>query len=225
MNGRNGGEKGLVIAAHPDDEILGGGATFAKRLRQGDEVHAVVMCEAESVRYGTEDNDVSQQVHARKAAETIGFTSFRCLMLPDQRLDTFSQIELNQKLEELIDAIRPSVVYTHFSGDINRDHQITHDSVMVATRPSRDFVREVLAFETPSTTGLWNKHAFIPDTFEVVADTLEIKLAAMACYETETAKFPHPRSIESLRHRAHYWGNIIHQVAAEPFITLRRIRP
>jgi LmbE family N-acetylglucosaminyl deacetylase len=83
----------------------------------------------------------------------------------------------------------------------------------------------VLAFETPSSTGLWNKHCFNPDTFEVVTDFLQKKLDAMACYQTETPEFPHPRALESLRHRAYYWGNIIHEVAAEPFVTLRRIRP
>ena len=216
-------EKVLVIAAHPDDEILGGGATFAKRVRQGDEVHAVVVCEGETVRFMSQGKDVGQQEHAQKAAAVIGFTSFRCLKLRDQGLDTYSQIDLNRRFEQLIDELRPSVVYTHFAGDINRDHQVTHDSVMVATRPSRDFIREVLAFETPSATGLWTKHCFNPDTFEVVTDTLDIKLAAMACYETEAPAFPHPRSIEALRHRAHYWGNIIHRPAAEAFVTLRRI--
>jgi LmbE family N-acetylglucosaminyl deacetylase len=217
------GETVLVIAAHPDDEILGGGATFAKRLGRGDAVHAVVVCEGETVRYTSSGKDVNQQSHAQAAADTIGFTSYRCMMLPDQRLDTLSQIDLNQKFESLVDEIRPSVVYTHFPGDINRDHQIIHDSVMVATRPSRDFIREVYGFETASSTGLWTKHAFLPDTFEVVDDTLEIKLKAMACYLTEAPEFPHPRSIESLRHRAHYWGSVIHRVAAEPFMTLRRI--
>lgn len=225
MSNQNQGCRVLVIAAHPDDELLGGGATFAKRLRAGDEVHAVVACEGETVRYKSAGQEVAQQDHARQAAAVLGFTSFRCLMLPDQRLDTLSQIDLNRKLEQLIDEIRPTVVYTHFSGDINRDHQVLHDSVMVATRPRRDFIREVLAFETPSSTGLWSKHCFNPDTFELVADTLEVKLAAMACYETESPPFPHPRSLEALRYRAYYWGSIIHQPAAEAFMTLRRIRP
>jgi LmbE family N-acetylglucosaminyl deacetylase len=224
MSNQNEGCRVLVIAAHPDDELLGAGATFAKRLRAGDEVHAVVVCEGETVRYQPAGQSVRQQDHAHKAAAALGFTSFRCLMLPDQRLDTISQLDLNQKLEQLIDQVRPAVVYTHFHGDINRDHQVLHDSVMVATRPGRDFVREVLAFETPSSTGLWSKHCFNPDTFEVVTDTLEVKLAAMACYETEALAYPHPRSIESLRCRARYWGSIIHQPAAEAFMTLRRIR-
>jgi LmbE family N-acetylglucosaminyl deacetylase len=144
--------------------------------------------------------------------------------MPDQRLDTISQIDLNRQFEALLDELRPAVVYTHYSGDINRDHQLIHDSVMVATRPGRDFIEEVLGFETPSATGLWTREPFNPDTFEVIADTLETKLAAMQCYESELGQFPHPRSIESLRHRAHYWGGIVHAEAAEPFVTLRRIR-
>ncbi len=227
MNGfkKNGEPKiVLVIAAHPDDEILGGGATFAKRVRAGDEVHAVVVCEGESVRYGGDGQQVGQQEHAQEAADIIGFSSFKCLMLPEQRLDTMSQIDLNQRLEEVIDDLRPSLVYTHFQGDINRDHGIVHDSVMVATRPTRHFIEEVLAFETPSATGLWPGNPFDPDTFEDVTETLEIKLEAMRCYSTEIPPFPHTRSPESLRQRAAYWGNIVDRAAAEPFITLRRYR-
>ncbi|MEE8450614.1 MAG: PIG-L deacetylase family protein [Thermoguttaceae bacterium] len=215
--------KVLIVAAHPDDEILGGGATYAKRLARGDSVHAVVMCEGESVRYTSQGRNVGQQEHAKNAAKTLGFTSFRCLKMPDQRLDACSQIDLNTRLEAILDELRPAVVYTHCPGDINRDHQVTHESVMVATRPGRSFIREVFGFETPSTTGLWNTHSFTPDTFEIIDETLEKKLAAMACYETETNTFPHPRSVESLRHRAYYWGNMIQRVAAEPFMTLRRI--
>jgi len=217
-------ERVVVIAAHPDDEILGGGATFAKRVRMGDEVHAVVVCEGESVRYSSQKREVGQQDHATRAAARIGFASYRCLMFPDQRLDTISQIELNQKLEAVLDELRPSVVYTHFAGDINRDHVIVHDSAMVATRPSRDFIREVLAFETPSSTGLWTRHPFNPDTFELVGDWLDIKLEAMACYETEVPPQPHPRSLESLRNRAYFWGSVVHAGPVEPFMTLRRIR-
>lgn len=211
----------VAFAAHPDDELLGAGATFAKRLADGYEVHAVVVCEGASVRYGSDDGD--QQAQARRAAGVLGFTSFRCLMLADQRLDTVPQLELNRRLEAVLDELEPSVVYTHWPGDINRDHELVHDSVMVATRPGRTTVREVYGFEAASATGLWTKHAFRPDTFEVVDGTLERKLEAMACYLRECPPFPHPRSVESLRHRARYWGSFAHAAAAEPFVTLRRI--
>jgi len=211
----------LVIAAHPDDEILGGGATFAKLARRGRAVHALIVCEGESVRYG---EGGEQQQQSQRAAELIGFASLRCLGLPDQRLDTISQIDLNQQLEAILDELRPSTVYTHCAGDINRDHQILHEAVLVATRPGRTYIEEVLGFETPSATGLEPEQAFRPDTFEVVTDTLSQKLAAMRCYETEAPPFPHPRSLQALRHRAHYWGSRIHRDAAEPFVTLRRIK-
>lgn len=213
----------LVIAAHPDDELLGGGATFARRIRAGDEVHAVVVCEGESVRYATVGKEVNQQDDARQAAKVIGFASFRCLMLPEQRLDTLSQIDINQRIEAVIDELRPSVIYTHHWGDINRDHQIIHDSVLVAARPTRRFIEEIQAFETPSSTGLLPGKTFVPDTFVDVTETLSIKLDAMACYKTEARPCPHTRSLESLRQRAAYWGNIVDRPAAEPFVTLRRI--
>lgn len=213
----------LVVAAHPDDEILGGGATFAKRARRGDQVHAVVLCEGESIRYAPTQMVVGQQQDARQAAGVIGFSSFRCLMLPDQRLDSLSQIDLNGQLEKIIDELAPQVVYTHYPGDINVDHRVTHDSVMVATRPGRRRVCEVLGFETPSSTGMWTRDPFCPDTFEVVTDWLQIKLDAMQCYQSEAEAYPHPRSAQSLEARARYWGGIIHEAAAEPFVTLRRI--
>ena len=220
MNSSETAQTVLVIAAHPDDELLGAGATFAKRLRLGDSVHVAIVCG----HYASESHEAKQQSDAQIAAKTMGFTSFRCLMLPDQGLDTVPQIELNKELVTVIDDVRPDIVYTHYAGDLNLDHQLIHDSVMVATRPNRRFIREVLGFETPSATGMWTGHAFDPDTFEIITDEdLAIKLAAMACYETEALPSPHPRSIESLRHRAHYWGNIVHQAAAEPFMTLRRL--
>lgn len=213
----------VVIAAHPDDEILGAGATFAKLLRSGNEVHAIIVCEGESIRYESKKMQIKQQDDARQAAKIIGFSSFRCLMLPEQHLDTISQIDLNIKIEAILDELKPKTIYTHFHGDINRDHQLVHDSVMVAARPFREEIKKIFAFETPSSTALWNKYPFNPDTFEIVDETLEIKLEAMSCYKTEAPPFPHPRAIESLRHRAYYWGSLINRKAVEPFVTLRRI--
>jgi len=213
----------LVIAAHPDDELLGAGATFAKRARQGHEVHVVILCEGATGRANPKNRQGAHTEGARAAADIIGFSSIENLNLPDQRLDTLSQLDINKRLEAVMDKIRPAVVYTHFRGDINRDHQVAHDCVMVAVRPFRETIREVLAFETPSSTGWLPGPSFEPDTFEVVDEWLDLKLEAMACYETETPPLPHPRSIESLRHRAHYWGSQVNRVAAEPFMTLRRI--
>jgi hypothetical protein len=145
----------------------------------------------------------------RQGDRVPGFASFRCSMLPDQRFDTLSQIDLNRQFQAVIDEIAAG-------GRL---------SVLVVTRPSRGFIAEVLAFENPSATELWTRMPFNLDTFEVVTDTLDTKLAAVRCYESELGPLPHPRSIAALRHRAHCWGSIIHEIEAEPFVTLRRIRP
>src|SRR6266699_2653748 len=136
----------LVIAAHPDDEVLGCGGTAALHVRAGHEVTAVIACEGESLRYGPEG--VGQPEHIRRAARVLGLRETRQLGFADQRLDTLS----------LVDLITP----------------------------------------------------------------LEQKLCAMACYESEVRPYPHPRSLDALRHRARAWGNHCCLDAAEVFMTVRR---
>lgn len=211
-----------VFAAHPDDEILGAGATFAKLVDQGKEVHAIIICEGESVRYDGK-KEVDLMDHAKDAASIIGFSSLKFLKLPEQKLDSISLIEINQKIENILDSLKPEIVYTHYHGDINRDHQIVNEAVLVATRPFGRVIREIYAFETPSSTGLWRKHNFNPDTFEVINGYLEKKLESLRCYKSEVPNFPHPRSLKSIEARAKYWGSLINQKYVEPFITLRNI--
>ena len=211
-----------VFAAHPDDEILGAGATFTKLVDKGKEVHAIIVCEGESIRYDG-NIEVDLMKHARNAASIIGFSSIKFLKLPEQKLDSISLVDINQELESIIDSLNPQVVYTHYHGDINRDHQIVNESVLVATRPFNKIIKEIYAFETPSSTGLWKKHNFNPDTYEVVNDYLDKKIEALSCYESEILDFPHPRSLKSIEARAKYWGSLINQKYVEPFITLRNI--
>ena len=212
----------LVVAAHPDDEVLGGGGTFRRHVLEGDEVHALVACEGESVRY--EGQDVHQSDHARRAAEILGFASLELVGWGDQRLDTMSLIDLVASLEERIQRLRPQIVYSHFSGDLNRDHRILAEAVTVACRPVEGRIEELLSFETPSSTE-WNApYRFAPNYFVDITRTLDDKLEAMACYESEIREPPHPRSLESLRHRASYWGAHAMMEAAEAFFVCRMLR-
>jgi len=217
----------MVIAAHPDDELLGVGGTLARHVAEGDTVHAVVVSEGATARY--EEGAKSQlQTAGHRAAEVLGFASLSFLGLPDQRLDTLSLLDVIQRIEREIERARPSVLYTHHAGDINKDHRIVCEAVMVACRPiGDDFPRRVLWFETPSSTewtppGLFQP--FTPNVFVDVSATLEQKLAAMACYESELRPAPHPRSLEALRARAAYWGQIITRPYAEAFILAREVR-
>jgi LmbE family N-acetylglucosaminyl deacetylase len=219
-------KKVMVVAAHPDDELLGVGATLALHVARGDEVSAVVVSEGASSRYEEGAKNVLQQA-GEKAAAVLGFRSIRFLGLPDQRLDTLPLIEITQKIEAAIASIGPDVLYVHHWGDMNRDHRIVSEAVMVAVRPIGDaFPRQVYCFETPSSTE-WSppdiESAFVPNHFVDVTTTIEKKLQAMACYETEVRPDPHPRAIEALRARAKYWGQVITRPYAEAFVLARSV--
>lgn len=219
--------KVLVVAAHPDDEILGVGGTVRKHALAGDEVRLLIACEGVSMRYeDTHHERVMRQ--AREAGEILGVAEVLFGEFPDQRLDTLPRVDVFAKIEALVQALRPDVVYTHFGGDVNHDHQILFQAVQVATRPySAPFVREVLAFETPSATE-WGTPAvqgsFVPQIFVDVSTTLDDKIQAFCRYEREVRPAPHPRSPEALRARAYTWGSVIGVNAAEPFMVVRAIR-
>jgi LmbE family N-acetylglucosaminyl deacetylase len=217
----------LVIAAHPDDEILGAGATLAGHVREGRPVHAVVLSDGAGSRYA--DGMAGRLAEAaQSAAREIGFASLRLEGWRDQRLDTVPLIEITQRLEAYVDELRPEIVYAHFPGDANYDHQVAARAAWTACRPYRTpFVRTFAVFETPSSTEWgWSLTGsqFTPNLFVDVEATLDCKLRAMRCYTTEIREYPHPRSEQALRERAAYWGSRVGCLAVEPFCVLRDLR-
>jgi LmbE family N-acetylglucosaminyl deacetylase len=211
----------LAIVAHPDDEVLGCGGALALHVDAGDTVAAVIACEGESLRYGV--GKVNQADHIRAAAKTLGLHAVHQLGFADQRLDTLSLVELITPLEKVLCETKPQIVYCQYGGDINRDHYVLFQAVLVATRPVTDCIKTIYAFETASSTEWAYPRTFLPDTWVDISTTLERKIQAMACYQSEVREYPHPRSLESLRHRAAYWGNQVCVPAAEVFMTVRQI--
>lgn len=217
----------LVVAAHPDDEILGVGGTVRKHALAGDDVRLLIVCEGVSMRYEDEHHQ-RVQGQAKKAGEILGAAEVLFGGLPDQRLDMLPRVEVFAKIEGVVQSTRPELIYTHFGGDVNHDHGILFQAVQVATRPySAPFVREVLAFETPSSTE-WGtpgvQGSFVPQVYVDVSATLEDKIRAFCCYEREVRSAPHPRSPESMRARALTWGSVVGVDAAEPFMVVRALR-
>lgn len=210
----------LVIAAHPDDELLGCGGTVALHTRLGDEVTSVIACEGESLRYGP--NGVGQREHINRAARTLGVSHVHTLNFPDQQLDTRTLTDIITPLERVVREVQPNIVYVQHGGDINRDHQILFQAALVATRPTETCIQGVYAFDTASSTEWAYPRTFAADTWVDISTTLETKLAAMACYESEVRAYPHPRSLEALQYRARAWGNQHLLDAAEAFQTIRR---
>ncbi len=211
----------LCIAAHPDDEVLGCGGVLALHARNGEPVTIVIVCEGESLRYGP--GGVGQDSHIQRAAAKLGCTSVHHLRFPDQALDTIRLTELITPLEKIVREVRPRIVYSQHGGDVNRDHHILFQAVLVATRPTETFIETVYAFDAASSTEWAYPRAFTPDTWIDISTTLDAKLAAMACYESELRPYPHPRSLKALEHRARAYGNQVCMDAAEVFMTVRKV--
>lgn len=224
----------LVVAAHPDDEVLGCGATVARLAQQGHELHIAILGEGVTSRYPRREDAgpallARLQDHARQAGRMLGAAEVSLHGLPDNRFDTVPLLEVAKIVEELVARIAPRVIYTHHFGDLNIDHVVVHRAVLTATRPTAgQTVHDIYSFEVPSSTEwAFSQHgaAFRPNVFVDVAGTLETKIQALQCYDTETRAFPHPRSPEALRAIAARWGTVAGCDAAEAFELVRAVRP
>jgi LmbE family N-acetylglucosaminyl deacetylase len=211
----------LVIAAHPDDEVLGCGGTIALHVKAGDHVTTVIVCEGESLRYAGKACDL--EADTMRAARALGTQDVRLLQFRDQRLDAVPLTDLIGKLETIVRDVQPHLVYCQYGGDVNRDHELLFKALLVATRPTEETIEGIYSFDTASSTEWAYPRTFVPDMWVDISETLETKLAAMACYRTETRAYPHPRSLQGLDYRARAWGNQSCLDAAEVFMTIRRV--
>jgi len=222
----------LIVAAHPDDEVLGAGGAMAYHAAQGDRVCCVILGSGISARCERPDQAPSEdvdalQADARKAAGILGCTDLRLFDLPDNRMDAIPLLDVVKVVEAVTNEIQPTLVYTHFHGDLNVDHQVTARAVLTACRPlPGSSVKKILAFEVPSATG-WGPAEchFAPNVFLDIAPFLAQKLTAMAAYAGELRPYPHARSLEGIEARAKTWGSQVGLVAAEPYMLLRELLP
>lgn len=222
----------LVLAAHPDDEVLGCGGTMARLAHEGHEVHVAILGEGVTSRYADRaeaDAKLLRDLHgdSRRVADLLGAKKLHMFGLPDNRFDSVPMLDVVKVVERLIDDLRPEVVYTQHGGDLNVDHVVLFRATLTATRPMRDSpVREVYAYEVASSSE-WAfqqfEPRFQPNTFVDITATLEAKVAAMEAYESEARAAPHPRAPESLRAAARRWGSVVGVQAAEAFQLVRRV--
>ncbi len=217
----------LVCAAHPDDEILGCGATMARHARAGDAVHAIILGRGVSSRGDDRAASEALEAAARRANAIVGVASLRLFDFPDNRMDTIDRLMIAKCVEEEMARVRPSIVYTHHRSDLNVDHGRVADAAAVAARPLPGAsVASLLFFEVASSTE-WRPAGvavpFEPNWFVDVSATLEVKLAALREYAAEMRAFPHPRSLVAVEHLARWRGATIGVAAAEAFVTGRHI--
>ena len=223
----------LVVAAHPDDEALGCGGTIARFASAGRRVHVLLLADGESSRSTAENSEfIIKAIDARhraaeQACKALGCASVEFLDLPDNRMDGLALLDVVKQIEARIHRYSPATLLTHHAGDVNVDHRVTHNAVVVACRSvPHQPVREILFFEVPSSTE-WQPpgsgQSFTPNYFVDVSSTYDIKITALNFYADELRDFPHPRSPLAIEALARYRGASVGVAYAEAFMLGRMI--
>ena len=220
----------LVVVAHPDDEVLGAGATIHKLIKQGNKVAVAIMVSQAAAR---KDLSSSLAEDEKEALDILGVTKTYHADFPNIKMNTVPHLELVQFIEKCIMDFKADAIITHHPADTNNDHVMTSYAAQAACRlfQRRDDVpglKELLYMEVPSSTE-WSIDSSANDFrantyFEVGRDGLDVKLKALAAYKGVMRAYPHPRSNEALEGLAAYRGAQSGCKYAEAFESvLRRI--
>lgn len=223
----------LVVAAHPDDEVLGCGGTIAKHKSLGHEVHVLIIAEGitsrDNIRNRDEHKNELQRLaeSAKKANDILEVKTLSLLDFPDNRLDSVDRIEVIKAIEKHADNIKPQIVYTHSDTDLNIDHRIINECVLTAFRPVPESqIENIYFFEVASSTGWYSsveKSSFVSNWHEDISDTLDLKIKALKQYDSEMKEWPHARSIEAVEYQARWRGSLVGLQAAESFYLARKV--
>jgi LmbE family N-acetylglucosaminyl deacetylase len=228
-------KKILVVVAHPDDELLGVGATMHHLIKHyQSQVRVVILGEGITSRADARDREQWQKeldIHRNNiyvAQKCVGYQSVGIYDFPDNRFDTIALLDLVKVVEKEKQDFQPEIIFTHHGSDTNIDHRRTFEAVITATRPMvHETVKSIFTFETPSSTE-WQAfnypNPFLPNFFvSFDEESLEAKIEGMESYEFEKRKYPHPRSPEALKILAQRWGVVIGKPFAEAFMLIRSI--
>ncbi|SDL79860.1 PIG-L deacetylase family protein [Aliiruegeria lutimaris] len=216
----------LVIAPHPDDEVLGAGGTIARMTEGGRAIHVAIVTRGQPPRF-----DAAQiarvQAEAAAAHAHLGITESHWLDFPAAELSEHPHSALNAGLGALVRNLSPSLILAPHPGDIHLDHQLSFLSTLVASRPHQaSYPATIAVYETLSETN-WNAPyltpPFTPNVFVDISATLERKLAAFQLFASQVRPAPHERSVEALRALATLRGATVHRPAAEGFVLVRSV--
>lgn len=225
--------KVLVFAPHADDEVLGCGGTIARYVAEGAEVYVCIVTSGKKPIF--DDTIASQNgwphIHYLEVMEShkvLGIKETYFLGFPAADLESAPRYRLNEKIQEMVDVIEPDIVFIPHFGDMQKDHTLTAESVMVAVRPKGNhIVQAVYSYETLSETE-WNithvKNIFIPNVFIGISKYMDKKLKAIECYKSQLGEFPNPRSLEAVEALAKYRGSSSGDRYAEAFMLIREYR-
>jgi N-acetylglucosamine malate deacetylase 1 len=209
----------LILAAHPDDEVLGMGGTI-KKLSKKNKIHLCVVTEGASAQYEDKKMIDERKKSCIKCGKILGINTFDFLNFKDMTLNFHNELEINQALEKMIQKYKPHIIYTTSNHDVNSDHRKLYESTIVASRPYSNNIKKLLCYEIPGSVFF----PFQPNIFENIENEYEIKLKGFRCYKSEIRKFPHPRSIKSIETIAIQRGIESGWKKSEAFKLIREIK-
>ena len=220
----------LVVASHPDDEILGCGGTISKLSDKGIDCRSLILSKgilSRDIKGISSKKAISKLLeNTKSASKIIGYKKHYQFDFPDNQFDTVPLLQIVKKIEQVIEEFKPQTIFTHHLGDLNKDHVITHRASLIASRPMEgNFITNVVTFETPSSSE-WSFSQFEnfqPNLFINIEKSIEKKIAAMNAYDNEIRSFPHPRSSENLKAISEYRGSSVGMKKAEAFQIVRSI--
>lgn len=199
----------LVVAAHPDDEILGMGGTLTKMADEGSEISILFLSAGEASRGKKFANEVLRQNQAKQVRKLLKVNSLTFKNFPDNAFDSVALLKITQEVEMVVRKLSPEVVFTHHHGDLNIDHRLTFQAVMTALRPGKSSVRKIYSFEVLSSTEWQVKttdNVFLPSTYVDIEKHVDKKIELMKIYSREVTSFPFPRSEEGIMTLAKFRG-------------------
>jgi LmbE family N-acetylglucosaminyl deacetylase len=216
----------LIIAPHPDDEVLGCGGTIKRLSSGGTRVYVLIATRGNKGMY-SEESILNTRNDARSAHNILGVTETRFLDFPAPDLDMISIAEISGAISKVIKELDISTVYLPHHGDIHHDHRVVFQSGLVAARPLKgNPVKRIFAYETLSETewaAPFCNNSFIPTFFVNITDHLSAKIEAMRCFKTQLREFPNPRSLKAIEALANLRGSTMGVNYAEAFMTIRII--
>ena len=233
----------LILAAHPDDEVLGMGGTIKKFTKQKHNVKIVLFATGIISRRATNYKNSTQykvdkktnkkmkeqadmlRKEAKDAARILGVTDIEFLDFPDNEMDLVSNLQITKEIERIIQKFRPEQVFTHSMFDVNVDHRSLYLATLTATRPKKGTkIKKVYAFEIPSSTEWYFPTQFSPNTFVDISKEIKAKIQAIKKYKNELYAFPHPRSIDAISSISKKWGSVSGFNNAEAFYLIRELK-
>jgi len=225
-------KKILIIAAHPDDDILGCGGLLAKYKDNSKiEFKVLFLGEGSSCRYSKEllnSQEVNKVIKSRnkyaiEALEILNVNSYSFYNFPCGRFDSIDLIDLGKTIEDEIKSFGPDTIFTHSQYDVNNDHQITYQATLQATRPGgKNFVKNLLSYEVLSSSEWRFTDTFNPNIFiELSDENLNLKIEALNKYLSEMRPFPFPRSNKGIKILSNYRGMQISKENAEAYFLIR----